>query len=107
MSDIGEGQVGIRNVDEVQINPATTEKQDSIITAIQANVLSAYASAGQDTSSEPMYVGGVKSDGSWYIKKIYIATPFTTTYVNGASDFATAWTARASQTYVDFNSLTW
>lgn len=77
------------------INPATEETLAILLTAIQANILSAYASAGQDTSGEPMYVGGVKSDGSWYIKAIYIGTPFTTKYVKGASDFGTAWTARA------------
>lgn len=54
MSDIGEGQVGIRNVSEEQINPATSENQDAIITNTTVGTLSP-----ENSSSTPLGIGGV------------------------------------------------
>lgn len=88
--------VELIGADGVLKNPATEEKQDS---------LSAYAQAGSDISGDPMYFAGLKSDGSWYIKKMYLSGDYTTKYVNGPSGFD--WSTRASLTYADFNTLTW
>jgi hypothetical protein len=49
---------------------------------------------------QPAYQGFLKPDGSWYIKKIDESTePKTVRFCKGATDYATAWTAKASQTY--------
>lgn len=82
--------------DGVLKNPATEEKQD---------ILSSYARAGQDISGDPMYFAGLKQDGSWFIKRMYLSGDYTTKYANGTSGFD--WSSRASLTYADFNTLTW
>lgn len=82
--------------DGVQINAATEEKQDA---------LAGYAKAGQDISGDPMYFAGLKADGKWYIKKMYLSGDYTSKYANGTSGFD--WSVRASLSYVDFDDLTW
>jgi hypothetical protein len=92
----GGGLVAVMDKDREQINPATEEKQD---------ILSSYARAGQDISGDPMYFAGLKQDGSWFIKRMYLSGDYTTKYANGTSGFD--WSSRASLTYADFNTLTW
>jgi len=82
--------------DGVLKNPATEEKQ---------GVFNEYAPAGQDISGDPMYFAGLKADGSWYIKRMYLSGDYTTKYANGTTGFD--WSSRASLTYADFNTLTW
>jgi hypothetical protein len=80
--------------DGVQVNAATEDKQ---------NPLSAYQSAGMDITANPYYFGYLKTDGSWYIKKL--DTTSGTIYVKGDSDYATNWTGRAELTYGEFNDI--
>ena len=83
---------------------ATSAKQDLLIAL--ANPTDKYGISETDRATTPYYYGFVDKDGGWYIMKEVVnsATSSTFTYVTGASNFSTAWTARASQTYVTFNT---
>lgn len=62
-----------------------------------------YKLSDEDSASDPAYYGYLDADGGWYILKITESTG-TYRYVKGASDYSTAWTDRASQTYVYYDS---
>lgn len=95
----------IRNKDNVQINPATTEDVENVVTALEdADPLSQYASANIDVSGVPIYLGFMTVDGLWYIKEINL-TAGTVLYFKGSSDYATNWTNRAGLTYGTFNTI--
>lgn len=58
---------------------------------------------GNDANAN--YYGFEKADGGWYIMKEDKSTnPIVYTYSTGASDYATAWTNRASQSYDTFGN---
>lgn len=60
------------------------------------------------TSATVNYYGYIARDssGAWMITKVDMSTAvYAYTYVVGTTGFATAWTNRASQTYVAFNAL--
>ncbi len=80
-------------------------KLQTLATEAKQDALSAYAPAGQDIAGDPMYFAGLKADGSWYIKKMYLSGDYTSKYANGTSGFN--WSTRASLSYADFNTLTW
>lgn len=65
------------------------------------NALSSYALVQDDENATYEYYGYVKDDGSWCIKRVTISTNYSE-FVTGASNYATAWTNRASQTYADY-----
>jgi hypothetical protein len=59
---------------------------------------------------EPVYVGKVRADGTWLMEKFSPASGVKT-YANrsnnaGTSDYATAWTNKATLTYDVFQNLT-
>jgi len=79
---------------------------DGIIDAINnssssTSGISAYTLIQDEETATYEYYGYVKADGSWCIKRVTISTAYSQ-YVIGASDYATAWTNRASQTYDDY-----
>ena len=80
---------------------ATEAKQDSIIENLDP--LASYKDAGMDIASTPYYFGYLKTDGSWYIKKL--DTSSGTTWTQGNSDYSTAWSNRASQSYDLYNII--
>lgn len=61
----------------------------------------AYSLSNIDDSTSTEYYGYEAADGSWYIKKL-ASDAFT--FVKGSSDYATAWTNRASQTYASYGA---
>jgi len=62
-----------------------------------------YLLAEIDSAGTPQYFGYENDTGEWYISR---NTSGVWRYAKGASNFSTAWTARASQTY-DYPSITW
>ena len=56
-----------------------------------------------DDSTTDTYYGFVHKDGSWYITKEASGGAFR--YVRGSSDFSTAWTARATQSYDYYDNV--
>lgn len=98
--------VTIKNTDY-----ATETKQDEIIDAIEAipttdvsgiysKPIDAYALSNIDDSTSTEYYGYERADGAWYIKKV---DSNILTFVSGSSNYSTAWTNRASQTYVAYS----
>lgn len=80
-----------------QVNPATEEKQDA--------TLFHYKLARLPVPGDVLtYLGYLDKDGNWYIAEID-ETNGTMKYVKGTSGFTTAWSNRASQTYLDFDSI--
>lgn len=63
-----------------------------------------YQPARLTSTGAILYNGFIAEDGSWVIMERHIANG-TIKYVRGASGFAAAWTARTTQTYVEFNEL--
>lgn len=90
---------------KVEVDRAGGGGGSSIDISDKLIILTSYALAGQDISSDPMYFAGLKTDGSWYIKRMYLSGDYTTKYANGTSGFD--WSTRAGLTYSDFNTLTW
>lgn len=81
---------------------------DGIIDAIEgisggssSSGISAYTLVQDEETATYEYYGYVKADGSWCIKRVTISTAYSQ-YVIGATDYTTAWTNRASQTYDDY-----
>lgn len=65
--------------------------------------LDQYKVADVDDTASPKYYGFTTKDGYWYILKNTSDTTFR--YVRGTSEYATAWTNRASQTYDYFHNV--
>lgn len=51
--------------------------------------------AHQDTAGNPQYFGYLNNEGVWIIQK-FDAVTGAWTYVSGRTDYATAWSVRAS-----------
>ena len=73
------------NYDTVWIDPPSTTN--------------GYTLQNTDKTSTYVYVGYSHTDGRWYIYRRTIASN-TRLYATGATDYATNWTNRGSQTYV-------
>jgi len=59
-----------------------------------------YFASDTDETSDPKYYGFVtQDDGYWYIMKIAGTTATTIRYTNGAGNYPTAWTNRATLSY--------
>lgn len=56
-----------------------------------------YQGSDIDETADPAYYGSVDKDGRWKIISITVAGAIR--YVAGTSNYLTAWTNRASQTY--------
>lgn len=59
-----------------------------------------YALSNIDDSTTTEYYGYEDADGNWYIKKLDTSNAIT--FAAGTSNYATAWTNRASQTYASY-----
>lgn len=71
---------------------------------IEPDILAGYGPADYD-SADPSYAGFINADGEWYImKNVAVGTVQTFTYAKGDSGYATAWTARSSQSYGTFDT---
>lgn len=57
-----------------------------------------YGANNIDASADPRYFGFENAAGEWYILKMASGDEILT-YAKGASGYAAAWTARASQSY--------
>lgn len=78
-------------------NPATEETLQSTL----FNYKLARLPVPGDTLT---YLGYLDKDGNWYITEIDEDNG-TQKYVKGTSGFTTAWSNRASNTYLDFDSI--
>lgn len=74
--------------------------QNSSGSTVYSKPTDAYALSNIDDSTSTEYYGYEDKDGNWYIKKL-ASDAFT--FVKGASDYATAWSNRASQTYASYS----
>jgi len=87
---------------------ATTAKQDEIVTAIGSITTTpkptdAYSISNIEATATYKYFGFEDKDGAWYIMRKTLADN-TFLYTAGASDYSTAWTDRASQSYASYGS---
>lgn len=73
-----------------------TDTAGNIITPAQENPTAKYILCETDTAGTPQYFGYEDKDGNWYISQ---NTSGVWRYEVGASNFSTAWTNRASQSY--------
>ena len=72
---------------------------------VPTDPLITYKEINLDVEGMPIYLGYIRSDGAWYIKRIN-TDDNTTMYVSGKTDYLTAWSGRAGLVYIDFNQLT-
>lgn len=93
----GSGNSTTTNVAGEAINPATEETLQSTL----FNYKLARLPVPGDTL---IYLGYLDKDGNWYITEIDEDNG-TQKYVKGTSGFTTAWSNRASNTYLDFDSI--
>jgi hypothetical protein len=77
---------------------------DSSGRLITAGVIDDYKINDQDNTS-PYYYGFERADGYWYIMKRTVSgTDVSFRYASGTTDYATAWTNRATQSYNTFGT---
>jgi len=60
--------------------------------------LSSYTFADTSTSGDITYLGNLRADGAWYIKK-YDKSAGTMRYTKGSSNYPTNWINKASLSY--------
>lgn len=95
----------IRNALNLVINPATEEKQDDIITAIQGiGGASQYALQLDEASATVSYIGEAPTgsstgDSVWRIKKMDTTTGTVITWADGNDNFDNVWDDRAILSY--------
>lgn len=77
--------------------------QESTLTAV-SNPLAAYQANDLDEAADPAYYGFENADGKWIIKRLSDSAG-TIRYAKGDSDYSTAWTGRAGQSYATFGSV--
>lgn len=96
--------VSVRDIAGNLVNPATKESVENLTNEVKNSIdpLSLYKISDIDDASNPKYYGFLKADGGWYILK-EDTTNKTYRYAKGDSDYSTAWTNRASQTYNYFD----
>jgi hypothetical protein len=61
-------------------------------------------SAGPITDTGYLYIGYIRKDGAWYIKRQH-ATTKVWGYVKGSSDFDTSWGGKTGLSYSNFNDV--
>lgn len=92
--------VKILNALEGVINPATSEKQDAIINAINGTTLiSNIETVGADTYIGSAVPSSLTSDPVWKIIKINTSGIATIKFADGNSNFDNIWDNRTSLTY--------
>lgn len=57
-----------------------------------------------DSSGDPVYIGKIDKNGSWYISEINIISG-TKKYINGTSDYSNNWSNRSILSYQSFNDV--
>jgi len=98
-------EVKLTNENGLTINPATEEKQDDIISAINASGNPSYQVALDEASATVTYIGKSvagtpNSSALWQILKIdETSNPTTFKYADGVSTFTKVWNNRATYTY--------
>ena len=107
-------EVQLKDQSGLVINPATEDKQDDEITAINAVTTAIGATPSKTTSSyyysdkivdsTNKYFLFINAGGAWYILRMYITTK-AARYAKGASNYATAWTNYLTQSY-DYADIT-
>lgn len=88
--------VGVKNASNTRINPATDEKLDAVVAALNAS--GGYKISDLDDSGTTNYFGYVASTGGWYILA-YNTSTNTFRYIKGDSSYSTNWTNRSSLSY--------
>ena len=95
----------IQNALGLIVNPATEDKQDDIITAIQGiGGASQYALRLDEASATVSYIGeattgSATSSAVWRIKKMDTTTGTVITWADGNDNFDNVWDNRASLSY--------
>lgn len=86
-------------------NGSSYDRWDGTIatTSTPPKATDAYAISNIEDTGTYKYFGFEDADGAWYIMRKTISSS-TFEYVKGASNYSTAWTNRASQTYGSYSS---
>lgn len=97
------GKIGLKNVSNANINPATTEKQDQIIAAL-GGAINERLELDDYTTTDIIYVGkaALTSTGSqsvWQIQKLDKTTGLSKTWADGDGNYDNVWDNRASLSY--------
>lgn len=99
-------KTGIVNRDDILINPATSEKQDAIISAINnISGSSNYKNIVDDYSTPNIIyigdaqIGSATSSAVWRIQKINKTTGTVITWADGNDSFDNVWDNRLSLIY--------
>lgn len=103
MTRTGRTKVGLEDIDDIEVNPATEEKQDQIITAINSLGGSVKYDSRFEDGATYMYVGealpgSLDSNAAWRIKR-YVQATLQGDWADGVSDFTKVWNDRATYTY--------
>lgn len=97
------------NTRGVAVNPATEEKQQEIINAVQGigggGGLSGYVLTHDDQATATEYYGYENADGGWVIKKYTDGVATYTTNAESEDNLATAWASRAGFTYEAYSTV--
>lgn len=101
LAKLGEIDTGVRLKPQTPNVMKVTNVDGSAIGGSSTSGISAYTLVQDEETATYEYYGYVKADGSWCIKRVTISTAYSQ-YVIGATDYTTAWTNRASQTYDDY-----
>ena len=103
MPRTGNTKVNLEDIDDLIINPATEEKQDAIISAINSLGGSVKYDSRLDNGATYMYVGealpgSLDSDAVWRIKR-YVQATLQGDWADGTEAFTKVWNDRATYTY--------
>jgi len=85
---------------------STESTQQDILEALQAlsgSPTTGYGVSNIEETGTYKYFGFENKDGAWYIMRKTLATNVFQ-YASGTSDYATAWSNRASQTYASYSA---
>jgi len=88
--------VGVKDASNIRINPATNEKLDDVITAL--NTSGGYKISDIDETGAINYFGYVASSGAWYILA-YDTSANTFRYIKGDSNYSASWSTHTSLSY--------
>lgn len=91
--------VGLKNLSETQINPAT---EDSLVALVNFYTVSPFVGYVvcdmEEVKNGYSYYGYVSVGGAWYIRR-YDDTIGSMRFAKGTSNYGTAWTNRTSLSY--------
>ena len=91
----------------------TVDSSGNVIDSFGSSLLANYVTQGLDdtTTSNVTYIGQVKNDGAWLIKKLDETSGMIFTFANLSNNttkttYTLAWADRATLVYENFNDLT-